>query len=92
MEILVKFFANFREMTDVSKEKFEVNDHSTVIDLLDQVTKEYPDLSNELFEDEELSSYVNVLINHRNIKDIEGLDTKLEQNDSVAIFPPVSGG
>jgi MoaD family protein len=40
----------------------------------------------------ELSTGVIVLVNGVNVHSLEGLDTKLKSQDTVAIFPPIGGG
>jgi molybdopterin converting factor small subunit len=40
----------------------------------------------------QLGSWVVILINGRNMNIFDGLDTELNDNDVVAIFPPVAGG
>lgn len=39
-----------------------------------------------------LHDWMLVLVNGRNIKFLEGLDTKLSEGDVVVICPPVAGG
>ena len=40
----------------------------------------------------ELSAGVIVLVNGVNVHSLEGLDTRLKPQDTVAIFPPIGGG
>jgi MoaD family protein len=40
----------------------------------------------------ELSTGVIVLVNGVNVHSLEGLDTGLKPQDTVAIFPPIGGG
>jgi molybdopterin synthase sulfur carrier subunit len=53
---------------------------------------EYPALQPLLCEDGEVRPYITILINGKNIRDMEALATILSDGDEVAIFPPVSGG
>jgi sulfur-carrier protein len=45
-----------------------------------------------LDESGQLRSSVNILCNGRNIKYLNGLDTRLADEDVIAIFPPIAGG
>ena len=45
-----------------------------------------------LGEDGELREFVNVFVEGRSIRDLEGLDTWVRPRDKVAIFPAVAGG
>jgi len=40
----------------------------------------------------ELAAGVIILVNGVNVHSLEGLDTRLEPQDTVAIFPPIGGG
>jgi len=84
--VKVKLFANFREV--VGKNEIEIS-ATTVLDLLIKLANEYPELKQLIFRDNKISDYVNVAIN---CEIVQNLNTKLKENDVVAIFPPVSGG
>ncbi|MDP6823819.1 MAG: MoaD family protein [Dehalococcoidia bacterium] len=40
----------------------------------------------------QVQAFVNVFVNGRSIVDVDGLDTLVNPEDRVAIFPPVAGG
>ena len=67
-------------------------DSTTVSGVLDLLTSIKPDLRDVLFEDGALRPYITVLLNGRNITEIDGVMSALSEGDEVAIFPPVSGG
>ncbi len=92
MSVEVKFFANFREI--VGQKKITIKTDS-VKDLLQKIKEEYSELSSEIFSNPknvELKEFVNVMVNGRRIGMLEGVETELEDGDTVAIFPPVAGG
>ncbi len=92
MQVTVKFFANFREVTGVGQE--QVKDISTVRELLEKVVKKYGTNLSKLLYDEsgKLRDTVHVMVNGRAIDFLDELETKLNDGDAVAIFPPISGG
>jgi len=66
---------------------------SNLGDLLDQLTTRYPGAADLIFAPEGgLRRYINILKNGRNIHFSGGLETPLEDGDTVAIFPPAGGG
>ncbi|RLI77351.1 molybdopterin synthase sulfur carrier subunit [Archaeoglobales archaeon] len=83
--VKVKLFANFREI--VGSKEIEINAKS-VKELLNSLIKDYPKLK-EHFSENRLKEYVHIMVNG---KIVEDLDERLNKNDVVAIFPPVSGG
>jgi molybdopterin synthase sulfur carrier subunit len=92
--VTVKFFANFRELT--GRSQLTVEGVKTVGELLDRLVREFGEGFAELVFDDprtrKLRQTVNILVNGRAVILMEGLETKLSDSDSVAIFPPVSGG
>ncbi|MEI8331207.1 MAG: ubiquitin-like small modifier protein 1 [Methanomicrobiales archaeon] len=92
MMITIKAFASLRSVMQ-SEIRLEINPESTITDLLDKLETLYPGLSYELYsEPGVLTPLVNILVNGRNIRHLEDIQTRLEAGDLVAIFPPVAGG
>jgi molybdopterin synthase sulfur carrier subunit len=85
----VKLFANFREVAGVREVEVKA---STVEELLKKLTDLYPKLTDLIFEEGKVRSYVHVMVNGKNIRGLKGLKTEIGEEDTVAIFPPVSGG
>jgi molybdopterin synthase sulfur carrier subunit len=92
IHVLVKVFANLRQICGgVSVQVLPEGDR--VIDVLDKMVEMFPDLQNELFSsDKTLLPFVHVYVNGRNIIHLDDLQTKVEESDQFAIFPPVAGG
>ncbi|MBR1693641.1 MAG: molybdopterin-synthase adenylyltransferase MoeB [Lachnospiraceae bacterium] len=66
---------------------------STVQEVLDRFTDEYPDAGKALFgDDRRLRPFVNVYVGGNNIDALDGLETKLEENDTVLLVPVIVGG
>ena len=87
--VSVRLFANLREIVGNPRLVFEA---STIRDVLVTLRSEHPALQPLLCEDGEVRPYITILINGKNIRDMEALATILSDGDEVAIFPPVSGG
>lgn len=78
----------------IGKVEFELKEGQTVGGLLEQLFKRYPDASNRFKDPEtrEVYSYVNIWINNRSIKHLQGFQTRLKTEDVVTIFLPSAGG
>ncbi|SES63623.1 molybdopterin synthase subunit MoaD [Methanococcoides vulcani] len=89
----IKLFANLRESAGESEMEMQ---GENVQEILDGLLTRFPQLQELIFNDvegnRELRSYINILINGNNILHLEGLDTIVNDDDEIAIFPPVSGG
>jgi len=85
-------FASLQQSAGVGEIQMSARD---VGSLLCQLTDRFPVIRSEVWEDERmlrLSERVKVMVNGRNIDFLDGLRTMLDEEDRVAIFPPVGGG
>ena len=90
--ITVKSFATLREVMD-AEARMDFAEGATIRSLLAGLTWRYEGLSDLLFSaPDTLRDFVNILKNGRNISFLAGLDTPLEDGDTIALFPPVAGG
>jgi molybdopterin synthase sulfur carrier subunit len=91
MEIELRFFANFRETVGQKTLTREFEDVSTVGDLATLLVEEYPEL--DLFDDNgSLRDFIRVLKDGKDVEHMEGLETELQDGDTISVFPPVAGG
>jgi sulfur-carrier protein len=86
---LIKFFGNLRQLAQASRLPVEGN---SVRSLLDELCRQNQALSEAIFENGQLRPHVRVVVNGHDVQLEQGLDTPLEENDQVAIFPPLGGG
>ena len=79
--VRVRFFAAPREALGVGEIEREIPAGSTVGQLIDLLTQEYPTLR-------AYTRFVSVAVNRAYV----GLQTELHEGDEVACLPPVGGG
>ena len=89
MKIKVKFFASFREL--FQEGEVELPNGSTMRDLLNFLC-DSSKRREGIFDGNELKPYLSILKNGQHIFHLNGLETKLDDGDTVAMFPPVGGG
>lgn len=88
----IKFFATYRAITRCSETILPAEED--ILSLLHTVSRTYPGLSDKILNAEgtDLGTDVIVLVNGRNIVHLNGVQTKITDDDTVAIFPLVAGG
>ena len=88
-----RLFADLAEAAGDRRVTVDVADGATVGDALDALLKSHPPLQERLFDDSgSLYDHINILRNGENIMVGDGLDTPVDSDDELAVFPPVSGG
>lgn len=89
----VQLFATLRIVAGRGELPVEVSASDTVGDLIERLSRDYPGLGERILgPDGRLRSSINVLLNGRDIRHLDGLDTPLHGDDRVALFPAVGGG
>ncbi|MDY6875078.1 MAG: molybdopterin converting factor subunit 1 [Chloroflexota bacterium] len=81
VRVTVRFFAAPREALGVGEIELEIPAGTTVGELIDLLTKEYPVLR-------AYTRFVSVAVNRAYV----GMQTELHDGDEVACLPPVGGG
>lgn len=89
--VTVQLFATLREVTGTSRLRVEA---TSVREVLSSLCVTYGDtLRRHLFTPGgQLQETIAVLVNGRNIRFVQGLDTELRSGDVVTLIPPVAGG
>ena len=91
--MIVKVFANFREICQAKTVEVPMENGNRVIDIMETLIQMYPALEEEVFTPERtFKPFVHVFINGRNIIHADGLQTRVLESDQFALFPPVAGG
>lgn len=80
MKIKIRYFGQFRDITGLKEEEFEVENGITVVELRELVREKYPRIA--------AKREVLVALNST----FTALDVVIKPDDDVAFFPPVSGG
>ncbi len=81
--IKVKFFASFKEKTGLDEMMLEIDDETTVSQVITKLNSSIEGLD-ELFK----SGTAIVAVNQEVVKP----ESIIQEGDEIAIFPPVSGG
>lgn len=88
----MKFFATVREATGVKNIEMEAN---TIREVLDSLQVTFGDRFTQTVIEPStgnLKQFFSCMVNGKRIELLNGYDTKLVDNDAIALFPPVGGG
>ncbi|MFC6614057.1 ubiquitin-like small modifier protein 1 [Halopenitus salinus] len=91
MQVECRFFGPFRE--DVGERSVQLStDAETYGDLLAELERAHPALEGRILDDGSLSGDVSVTRDKRNIRQIDGLETPVEDGDVIRLTPSITGG
>ncbi len=91
MTVKARFFATFRDLFGGRERDIDTGERRTVREVLEFLCGT-PERRGEVFEGPELRPQVVVMVNGVHIKSLQGLDTRLSDGDTLAIFPFLGGG
>jgi len=91
MSVILLLPTALRSFVDYQSE-LEV-EATTVGQAIKALADEYPDVSHHLYDQNgELREFINVYLESENIKSLQGLDTKVEENANIMLVPAIAGG
>ena len=89
----LRVYATLRDLVGGSVIEVDVPQVTDVRHVLQQAAAAYPQLGAKLWdEDGRLNRSINVLVNGRSIQFLAGLETPVQSDDNLSLFPPVGGG
>ena len=93
MKVILKTFADYRDITGITEKQFDIEEGLTMDGLLNMLTDTYPGLRPAMFKDSgRLREFIILMVNGRNIEFLDKMNTRLGEGDVIALFPPVAGG
>ena len=91
IQITIKVFGGLREFFPPGTQIYRLLPNASLGFLLQELRIDFPELSTRLTEGID-AGYLNILVNGRNVRFLQGQDTNLRDGDTVAFLPPVGGG
>ena len=79
----IKYFAWIKDITNLEEEEINLNQAKNLDELKTYIIKKYPDLKKHM-----IKEILRFAINQEYVVN----NTNLNEEDEIAIFPPVSGG
>jgi sulfur-carrier protein len=94
MRLNIKFIGALRHISGKTQLTVSLQESSCVKELLTKLSQEFPSLE-KTFNDQQLNdsrSNALILVNGREISVLNGLETKLNDDDEIVFVPVVHGG
>ncbi len=89
----IKVYATLRPIVGGPSVKLNGVTEMTVEQMLNSLYAKFPDLRPELYKGrDDLHPAIHILINGRDMRYLDGVQTKVSTSDEIRIFPPVGGG
>ena len=89
----IRLFAMLRDVVGDKEIAVPFEDGGTVRELIRAIHDVNPDLAAKIIDESgQLTGFVNIFVDGRNILFVEGLDTRIAPGVGVNLFPPVAGG
>ena len=86
---VIKLFGNLRNQMEAPQVRVP---GETVRIALESLCAQTPTLREAILDGDELRSHVRVMVAGRDVELDRGLDTPIQENDQIAVFPPLAGG
>ena len=64
----------------------------TVGAVLEDLTNQFPDLEQHLYNNGQLRNFVNIFVGDEDIRFRDGLETEIESDEKLRIVPSIAGG
>ncbi len=90
----VNFYATYRPIVGGKTVDFDVNHGITVQQLVEAIVARFPAMRREMLDKNgQLYSHVHIFVNGRDACYLDkGMETVIQAEDTLNIFPPVGGG
>ena len=91
--MIVKVFANLREIVKAKRHEIDVEVKGGIVgDVLELLLQKYGTAFHDAIFNPEGRLKIKILLNGRDIDYIDGMESKVTEDDIVYLFPPVAGG
>lgn len=76
----------------VSDQETVLVNGQTVGEALSDLTRQYPEIEQHLFNDGKLRSFVNVFLGDEDVRHLDGVETAIKDDSKLLIIPSIAGG
>jgi molybdopterin synthase sulfur carrier subunit len=93
LKLKINLYATLRDKVGQKEIDLPFSTNQTVGDILHVLVKRNPELNEDIWNaDGSLAGHVVVILDGRDIRHLDGVNTPLSEGDWLDVFPPVGGG
>ncbi|MBA7534424.1 hypothetical protein ES705_26670 [subsurface metagenome] len=94
LNVKIIFLSVLVDITQIEELTLPIDDGSNIKNMLEQLSSKFgKKLEDLIFKaSENLSKYVIVTINGKDIRTLDGLNTKIQIDDEISFIPAIAGG
>ncbi|MFX0083489.1 MAG: MoaD/ThiS family protein [Candidatus Hodarchaeota archaeon] len=94
LNVKIIFLSVLVDITEIEELTLPIDDGSNIRNILKQLTSKFGKKFEEMIfiASEDLSKYVIITINGKDIRTLDGLNTKIQPNDEISFIPAIAGG
>ncbi len=94
MEVKIEYLSLMSDITKQQEDSVQIEDNSTVKHVIEKLVEKYGEnLEKNIYTpSRKLSAYIIVVLNGKDIRTMEGLETKVNSGDELTFIPAIAGG
>ena len=93
-DVKIMFLSLLTDITEVEELNLPIKENVNIRTILEQLTVKFGSKFEEMIfkSSKDLSKYVIITINGKDIRTLDGLSTKIQLNDDISFIPAIAGG
>jgi len=93
-DVKILFLSLLTDITEVEELNFPIKEDVNIRTILEQLTVKFGSKFEEMIfkSSKNLSKYVIITINGKDIRTLDGLNTKIQLDDEISFIPAIAGG
>ena len=93
-DVKIMFLSLLTDITEVEEISLSIKEGVNIRTVLEQLTTKFGQKFEEMIfkSSKDLSKYVIITINGKDIRTLDGLNTKIQLDDEISFIPAIAGG
>ena len=93
-DVKIMFLSLLTDITEVEELNFPIEKGVNIRTILEQLTNKFGSKFEEMIfkSSKDLSKYVIITVNGKDIRTLDGLSTKIQLDDEISFIPAIAGG